>query len=159
MAKNNSTATPEELALAEQFPSTNRPFGIWFNPTPEVEKHWVVNQESGEVIEEFSDFALALKAAAKNGKEWAAEARKQAQALARVIVAETRTAPQHTSIGFDVLMLRAHVRAAFALLHSVEGYGAISPEGEVMCDVGMALIDADSKLDEIHERIDAMGLA
>lgn len=84
MATNNSTATtPEEFA--EQFPCTARPFAVWYNPDPNANHlKWAVNNESGEASEEFEDMATALKAAAEMGREWADEARIQAQALAKV---------------------------------------------------------------------------
>lgn len=82
MATNNSTATPKELAA--QFPDSNRPFAVWYNPAQEGEKHWVVNGHTCEEIAKFDDMATALKHAAKIGKEWDEEARKQAQALAKV---------------------------------------------------------------------------
>jgi len=82
MAEINSTATtPEELA--EQFPCTCRPFAVWRNPD---ENHiWAVNGEDGHACAEFEDMATALKAAAEMSSEWDAEARKQAEALAKVI--------------------------------------------------------------------------
>lgn len=85
MATNDFTATtPEELA--KQFPITGRPFAIWYNAEPEAvnNRPWAVNDESGEASQEFDDLATALKAAAEMGKEWADEARRQAQALAKV---------------------------------------------------------------------------
>lgn len=86
MAGINSTATtPEELA--KQFPITGRPFAVWYDPQLEVSaRPWVVNNESGDACDEFFfDLNTALKVAAERGKEWADEARIQAQALAEAI--------------------------------------------------------------------------
>ncbi|OGS97715.1 MAG: hypothetical protein A3K04_09645 [Gallionellales bacterium RBG_16_56_9] len=88
MATNNSTATtPEELA--EQFPITTRPFAVWYNSDPGADhRKWAVNDESGDAIKEFADMATALKTAAEMGREWEADAKIQAQALAKVIGAD-----------------------------------------------------------------------
>lgn len=61
----------------------------------------------------------------------------------------------NSNFGFDVLSLRAQMRAAFSLLQSTDAYAS----NETLCDVGFALIDADKRLNAIHERIDAMGCA
>lgn len=74
-----TATTPEELA--KQFPSTVRPFAVWYNDAPGCDsRKWAVNDESGTPTQEFEDMATALKAAAEMGSEWDAEARKQAQA-------------------------------------------------------------------------------
>lgn len=57
-----------------------------------------------------------------------------------------------SSIGFDVLTLKAQLRGAFALLSGMEEYC----ESDDLCDVGFALIDAEKRLNEINGRIDAM---
>lgn len=92
MATINSTVTTPER-LAEQFPCTARPFAVWYNPDPNANHlKWAVNDESGEASEEFEDMATALKVAAEMGKEWADEARIQAQALAKAIEANNNDA-------------------------------------------------------------------
>ena len=85
MAEINSTATtPEELA--EQVPCTARPFAVWYNSSEGADhRKWAINGEDGEAVEDFEDMATALKAAAEMSSEWDAEARKQAEALAKVI--------------------------------------------------------------------------
>ena len=83
MATNNSTATTHE-ELAEQFPCTARPFAVWYHSDADDNRYWNVNAEDGCAIKEFEDMATALKAAAEMGREWADEARIQAQALAKV---------------------------------------------------------------------------
>lgn len=62
--------------------------------------------------------------------------------------------PTPITIGFEVLTLRAHIRSAFALLQLEDDYES----NETLCDVGFALIDADSKLNEIHARVDALNV-
>jgi hypothetical protein len=155
MTTNNSTATTHK-ELAAQFPYTDRPFAVWYNPDPKADhRKWAVTGESGIGIGDFADLVEALKTAAEmGGKEWYDEARFQAQTLAN-LMSETKT----VSIGHEVLIVRAQLRAALAMLHSAEGYGEASPDGEKMCDASLALRDADEKLNEIHERIDAAGLA
>lgn len=83
MANANSTATTHE-ELAEQFPTTNRPFAVWYHQESDDNLRWCVNDDSGHATKEFAELATALKAAAEMGKDWAEEARIQAQALARV---------------------------------------------------------------------------
>lgn len=59
------------------------------------------------------------------------------------------------TLGFDVLSLRAQMRAAFTLLQTKDDYES----NEALGDVGFALIDADKRLSDIYERIDAMRCA
>lgn len=82
MAFDILTATPEELE--KQFPSTARPFAVFYYSDAENGKYWNVNNENGVPTAEFEDFAEALKVAADMGREWEAEGRKQAQALAKI---------------------------------------------------------------------------
>jgi hypothetical protein len=83
----NSKPTPEELSAL--FPRTCRPFAVWYNPEECFADHltgchWVVNGDGGLPEEEFEELATALKKAAQMGSEWDADARRQAQALAKI---------------------------------------------------------------------------
>jgi hypothetical protein len=78
-----TATTPKEFA--ELFPSTVRPFAVWYNDDPGCDsRKWAVNGESGAACEEFEDMAMALMTAATLGKDWADEARDQAHVLANV---------------------------------------------------------------------------
>lgn len=56
------------------------------------------------------------------------------------------------TLGFDVLSLRAQLRAAFSLLQTADDYES----NETLGDVGFTLIDADKELSRIYESMDAM---
>ena len=91
---NNTATTPEELA--EQFPCTARPFAVWYNSSEGADhRKWAVNGEDGHACAEFENMATALKAAAEMSGEWDAEARKQAQALAKVTGADKQGIIRH----------------------------------------------------------------
>lgn len=60
-----------------------------------------------------------------------------------------------SSIGFDILTLKAQLRGAFSLLSTMDEYG----ENADLCDVGFALIDAEKRLDEINARVEAFGFS
>lgn len=55
-----------------------------------------------------------------------------------------------STLGFDVLSLRAQLRATFSLLQTADDYES----NETLCDVGFMLIDADKELSRIHESMD-----
>ncbi|MBU1980426.1 MAG: hypothetical protein KJ958_14790 [Gammaproteobacteria bacterium] len=59
-------------------------------------------------------------------------------------------------LSYDVLSLRASLRAATIMLESLEGYGNRDVTGEGMCDVGFLLHDAEDRLDHIHKKVDAL---
>lgn len=98
--------TPEEFAA--QFPITARPFAVWYNAEPEAvnNRPWALNDDSGEASQEFDDMATALKRAAEMGKEWADEARHQAQELAKVAGADAMPKVNLTDADFDDIHFR-----------------------------------------------------
>jgi hypothetical protein len=57
---------------------------------------------------------------------------------------------------YEVLALRAKLRAVHALLVAIEGYGDRDETGEALCDIGFILTEADNDLDGIHARVDRL---
>lgn len=157
MRNADDTATTHE-ELAEQFPPTNRPFAVWHNSAPEVDNNkWVVNGEDGEACADFADLAKALKAAAEMGAEWDAEAKRQAQTLAKVFgrnklhakdLAATEFANEtwrdmgagyfNPLIGYDSAETFSNISAVLGFVHDVmEDH----PAGETLENVeGMRLL-------------------
>lgn len=162
----NSTATtPEELAA--QFPSTNRPFAVWYNPAPEVDYHWVVNGESCEAIEQFSDVGQALRRAAEIGSEWDAEARKQAEALAEVIEADDAIANalrvsasanryDPEDVGHDIWMVYAQAIATLATVDRMEEIEGVEESDEFPAVVRAMLRDMKAKLEALALNVDTL---
>lgn len=57
-------------------------------------------------------------------------------------------------VSYNVLALRAQIRAAFSMLTAIDGYGNRNESGETLCDLGFMLKDADEKLGEIYGMAD-----
>lgn len=60
-------------------------------------------------------------------------------------------------LDYELMSLRANLRAAFSLLESTPGYGeADCPEGERLSDIGFAFLDADKRITQIRDQLGDM---